>query len=57
MLRHHIDSNVVIGVFLFKDHATREACKSYCTAIGHRYEGSLSIVTAGEIVKIFGLIS
>ncbi len=56
MLRHHIDSNVVIGIFVFKDDDTREACKSYCTAIGHRYEGFLSILVAGEIVKIFGSI-
>ncbi|MBI2675717.1 MAG: PIN domain-containing protein [Candidatus Aenigmarchaeota archaeon] len=56
MLRHHMDSNVVIGVFIFKDDDTREACKNYCTAIGHRYEGFLSIVSAGEIAKIFGSI-
>ena len=53
---HHIDSSVMIGVFLTRDEKDREACIYYCDLIGRKYAGSSSIESLGEVAKKFGTV-
>ncbi len=53
MLSHHLDSNVVIGVFIYRDEQAQRACTAYCDLIGHRYGGSISLIALGEVTKVF----
>jgi hypothetical protein len=56
ILKHHLDSNVITGIFKFRNEETQLDCTRYCDSIGRHYEDSISIVAAGEVVKQFGLI-
>lgn len=53
MPSHHLDSNVIIGVFIYKDEKTQRACTAYCDSVGHRYGGSISPIALGEVTKVF----